>query len=108
MGAQTLYSAHMLRLVNPILRPTGFSPRSTVQLWTQIVGKVCLALAPPVNHWWGITLRVSATGLETPLLPYRGGGVQMDFDFLRHMLNIATTTGARRELALERRSVADF
>ena len=82
--------------------------RDTLHMWTQIVGKVCLSLAPPVNHWWATTFHVTATGLTTPVLPYRGGGIQIDFDFFRHALSIATTTGARRELQLEPRSVADL
>jgi hypothetical protein len=82
--------------------------RDTLHLWTQIVGKVALSLAPPVNHWWATTLRVTATGLRTPLLPYRGVGIQIGFDFFRHVLSITTTTGARRELKLEPRSVADL
>jgi hypothetical protein len=81
---------------------------ATLHMWTQIVGKVCLALAPVVNHWWGITFRVTSTGLITPVLPYRGYGIDFDFDFTRHMLSIRTTPGATREIKLEPRSVADF
>jgi hypothetical protein len=82
--------------------------RDTLHLWTQIVGKVALALAPMTNHWWGITFRVSARGLQTPLLPYRGAGLQFEFDLRRHVLTIDTSTGAHREVALGPRSVADF
>jgi hypothetical protein len=77
-------------------------------MWTQIVGKVSLALAPPTNHWWGITFRVSGRGLASPLLAYRDRAVQFEFDFRRHALSIDTTDGERRELALAPRSVADF
>ena len=48
---------------------------ATLHMWTQIVGKVCLELAPAVNHWWGITFRVTPTGLTSPLLPYGGYGL---------------------------------
>ncbi len=82
--------------------------RDTLHMWTQIVGKVILALAPPLNHWWGTTLRVSGAGLRSPLLPYRGAGIEMEFDFRRNVLTIDITNGERRELALEPRSVADF
>jgi len=82
--------------------------RDTLHLWTQIVGKVVLALAPMTNHWWGITFRVSARGLQTPLLPYRGTGLQFEFDFSRHVLTIDSTIGVHREVALAPRSVADF
>jgi len=44
--------------------------RDTVHLWTQIVGKTRLALAPRLNHWWGCTLYVTARGLTTSLMPY--------------------------------------
>lgn len=80
----------------------------TVQLWTQIVGKVRLALAPMTNHWWNVPLYVNSLGLTTSLMPYQGIGVEIVFDFTGHELLIRTTAGARRRLALEPRSVADF
>jgi hypothetical protein len=82
--------------------------RDTLQIWTQMVGKVSLGLAPHINHWWATTLRLSANGLTTPLLPYRGGGVQLAFDLRRHVLLIDTTIGEVREIGLYPRSVADF
>jgi hypothetical protein len=82
--------------------------RDTVQLWTQIVGKVRLALEPSINHWWNVTLYVNSVGLTTSLMPYRGGGVEIMFDFTAHELLILTTEGARRRMPLEPRSVADF
>jgi len=78
--------------------------RDTLHMWTQIVGKVALKLAPPINHWWGSTFRVTARGYETILL----GDVQIVFDFRDHELTIDTTDGDRRTLALAPRSVADF
>ncbi|WP_285186547.1 DUF5996 family protein [Rhodococcus sp. MEB041] len=82
--------------------------RDTVHMWTQIVGKVRMALAPPLNHWWGVTSYVDASGLTTSLMPYRGGGVEIRFDFLRHRLTIETTWGDAREMELRPRTVADF
>jgi hypothetical protein len=35
-----------------------------------------------MNHWWNATLRVTARGLTTGLIPYRPGAFQIDFDFL--------------------------
>ena len=29
---------------------------ATLPLWTQIVGKIRLALCPPINHCWGVAL----------------------------------------------------
>jgi hypothetical protein len=51
--------------------------RDTVHLWTQVVGKIRLALAPSENHWWNVPLYVNAVGLTTSLMPYRGIGVEM-------------------------------
>jgi hypothetical protein len=82
--------------------------RDTLHLWTQVIGKVRLALEPMVNHWWQVPLYVSARGLTTSLMPYGNRGVEATFDFHRHLLNISTTDGASRDVALAPRSVADF
>ncbi|MGU3434980.1 DUF5996 family protein [Actinomycetes bacterium M1A6_2h] len=82
--------------------------RDTVHLWTQIVGKVRLALAPDVNHWWGVPLYVDATGLTTSLMPYKSIGVEIRMDFRAHTLTVLTTDGRSRSMALEPRTVADF
>jgi len=77
-------------------------------LWTQIVGKVRLALAPMLNQWWQVTLYVSARGLTTSLMPDGTRGVEMEFDFFDHQLQIRTTDGQRRSIPLQPCSVADF
>jgi len=82
--------------------------KETLHLWTQIIGKVRLALAPMVNHWWQVPLYVHARGLTTSAMPYRDGAVVARFDFLDQMLHIETSTGAARQVALAPRSVADF
>ena len=82
--------------------------KDTLHLWTQIVGKVRLALAPMVNHWWQVTLYVDARGLTTSAMPYGGGAVEVRFDFLSDSLRIETSTGSTRTVALAPRSVADF
>jgi hypothetical protein len=82
--------------------------RDTVHLWTQIVGKTRLGLAPLMNHWWSSTLYVNARGLTTSLMPYPGGGAEIEFDFTRHELTITTTSGATRLMKLAPRTVADF
>ena len=81
--------------------------RDTLHLWTQIVGKVRLALEPMINHWWQVPLYVSARGLTTSLMHARGVGLEMEFDFIDHILAIRTFNGVR-EVSLEPRSVADF
>jgi Family of unknown function (DUF5996) len=93
----------------PVMDVTGWQDtRDTLHLWTQIVGKVRLALAPHVNHWWSVPLYVNSVGLTTSLMPYRDGGVEIIFDFLYDNLHIRTTEGTGREVALQPRSVADF
>ncbi|HCU24150.1 MAG TPA: hypothetical protein DF383_03955 [Deltaproteobacteria bacterium] len=81
---------------------------STLHLWTQIVGKVRLALAPWVNHSWHVVFYLTARGLTTSPIPYRGGAFQIDFDFISHELKIATSSGALKLLPLRPQSVADF
>jgi hypothetical protein len=77
-------------------------------MWAQIVGKTRLELEPRSNHWWNSTLYVNARGLTTSLMPYRGGGAEIEFDFAAHQLLISTTSGASRRMALAPRTVADF
>jgi hypothetical protein len=80
----------------------------TLHLWTQIVGKVRLVLSPPVNHWWGVTLYVTARGLTTSPIPYDSRTFEVGFDFINHTLLIQTNDGHSRALGLFPRSVADF
>src|SRR5882762_8009726 len=80
---------------------------ATLHMWTQVVGKIRLRLAPPVNHWWHSTLYVTPRGLTTSAMPYRGRLFSMEFDFIEHTLEICTDDGVRA-IALAPRSVADF
>lgn len=80
----------------------------TVHMWTQIAGKVRLALAPRANHWWHVALYVCGRGLTTSAIPYRGRLFEMRFDFLEHNLVIETSEGAVRRIGLYPRAVADF
>jgi Family of unknown function (DUF5996) len=82
--------------------------RETVHRWTQIVGKVRLALEPSVNHWWQIPLYVSARGLTTSLMHADQRSLEIEFDFVDHVLALRTTDGEQRTVALEPRSVASF
>src|SRR5438270_241102 len=81
---------------------------ATLHMWSQIVGKVALALAPPLNHSWGSTLHLTRRGLTTRLLQHDARWFSIEFDFLDHLLVIATTDGEIRRLKLEPCSVADF
>jgi hypothetical protein len=77
-------------------------------MWTQIVGKTRLALAPLQNHWWEVTLYPTARGLTTGAMPCGERTVEVAFDFLDHRLVIATSHGTSTSLALAPRAVADF
>src|ERR1041385_8349182 len=81
---------------------------ATLHMWTQVVGKIRMALAPLVNHWWNVPLYVTARGLTTSAMPYRDRTFQIDFDFIDHRLLIQCHDGATETLALAPRSVADF
>ena len=81
---------------------------ATLHRWTQIVGKIRLALAPPINHWWHVALYVTSRGLTTSPMPYRGITFQVDFDFVDHVLRVDLCDGRRDSLPLVPRSVADF
>lgn len=82
--------------------------RDTLQLWTQIVGKVRMVNTPLVNHWWNVPLYITDRGLSTSLIPRLDGGFEIAFDFVDHELRVTTTAGAVRTMALEPRSVANF
>jgi hypothetical protein len=92
----------------PELTPGWEDTQVTVHLWTQVVGKVRLALAPPLNHWWQVVLYPSARGLTTSTMPAADGGLEIEFDFIDHLLVLQTTNGKRRMVALEPRTVASF
>jgi hypothetical protein len=81
---------------------------ATLHMWTQIVGKVRLALCPLLNHFWEVTLYVSARGLTTSPIPYERGIFEIEFDFLHHNLVIQTSEGPSKTIPLAPRSVADF
>lgn len=81
---------------------------ATLHMWTQVVGKVRLALTPRINHWWGVPLYVNAVGLTTSPIPYNTRVVEIQFNFLEHELVISTCTGEQKILPLRPQSVATF
>ena len=81
---------------------------ATLHMWTQIVGKLRLAQAPMLNHWWQVPLYVTVRGLTTSPISYGSESFEISFDFLDHRLRVQTSAGAVRTLALAPRSVADF
>ncbi|MBN9510657.1 MAG: hypothetical protein J0I21_16295 [Alphaproteobacteria bacterium] len=81
---------------------------ATLQLWTQIVGKIRLTLTPWLNHGWQVPLYVTARGLGTSAIPIGHDIFEMEFDFIDHRLVVRTSRGAVRTLPLAPQSVADF
>ncbi|WP_020579157.1 DUF5996 family protein [Actinopolymorpha alba] len=93
----------------PRLRVADWSStRDTLHMWTQIIGKVRLAHAPLINHWWQVPLYVSPRGLTTSAIPSGSRVFDIEFDFLDHQLRIRASDGPTREVALKAMPVADF
>jgi len=81
---------------------------ATLQLWMQMVGKIRLALTPPINHSWNVTLYPTVRGVTTSPMPYGSLMLQIDFDFVDHLLVIQTSENNRRTIPLEPMTVAEF
>ncbi|HZP47424.1 MAG TPA: DUF5996 family protein [Vicinamibacterales bacterium] len=81
---------------------------ATLHMWLQIVGKVALAQAPPLNHSWGVAMHLTPRGVATRMLPHGARSFAIEFDFIDHVLRIRTTDGDERTLALAPRTVAEF
>lgn len=92
----------------PLAYEKGKDTYATIHMWTQIVGKVKLAVAPWINHSWHITLHVTPNGLSTLEMPYKNRNFQIDFDFINHQLKIITSKGDHGGFDLPGKSVADF
>jgi hypothetical protein len=80
----------------------------TLHMWSQIVGKVKLALAPFLNEWWEVAFLVTARGLTTSAIPFKDRSFQVNFDFIDHELSIVLDDGNSRTIPLVPQSVADF
>ena len=93
----------------PALPQSAWSDtRATLQLWMQIVGKTRLALTPPINHTWNVTLYPTIRGVTTTPMPYGTLMLQVDFDFVDHQLIVENSNGDRNTIPLEPMTVADF
>jgi hypothetical protein len=77
--------------------------KETLHRFVQIVGKVRMALVPPRNHWWHVTLAVSAHGLTTGPMPYGTLWVEVELDFVDHRVHVRTSQGRRANFALRDR-----
>jgi hypothetical protein len=81
---------------------------ATLQLWTQIVGKIRLSLTPWLNHGWQVPLYVTTRGLGTSPIPIGNEILEIDFDFISHRLVVRTSRGDEGAIRLEPQSVAEF
>ena len=81
---------------------------ATLHMWSQIVGKVRLALTPVVNHWWNVPLYVTPRGLTTSVMHYHDKALEIQFDFIKHQLIFNCDNGVTAAMALAPCSVADF
>src|SRR6195952_4625523 len=88
--------------------PAWRDTQATLQLWTQIVGKIRLTLTPWLNHSWHVALYVTSRGLTTSPIAHGARTFEIEFDFLAHQLVINVSDGATRKLPLHPQSVADF
>jgi hypothetical protein len=80
----------------------------TLHLWTQIIGKIRMALTPLVNHWWNVTFYVTAHGLTTSPIAYGKHTFEFDFNFTDHQLSISVSDGSRELIELGPKAVAAF
>jgi hypothetical protein len=81
---------------------------ATLQLWLQVVGKIRMALVPAINHTWNVTLYPTARGLTTLPMWHGARTLQIDFDFVEHVLCIDASDGGRKTVALKPMTVAEF
>jgi hypothetical protein len=81
---------------------------ATLHMWTQVVGKVRLALSPWINHSWHVTFYLTARGLTTSPIPFSARVFQIDFDFIDHVLRIQANDGREKAISLAPKSVATF
>jgi hypothetical protein len=80
----------------------------TLHIWTQIVGKIRLALTPWINHSWHVTLYVTARGLTTSPMYIGARVLEIDFDFVDHVLRFRMGEGIEKTIRLAPKSVAKF
>ncbi len=81
---------------------------ATLHMYTQVVGKICLALTPLVNHFWNVAFQVTPRGLATPLLTSGSRALTMTFDFVAHELVIQCSDRSNDRVQLQSRPVAEF
>lgn len=86
----------------------GKATYDTLQLFTQVAGKIKLATLPWTNHSWNVSLHITPQGLSTRTMPYKDMDFEINFDLIAHQLIISTSKGETRKLGLQDISVASF
>src|SRR5436853_427899 len=81
---------------------------ATLHLFTQIIGKIKLALLPWINHSWHVSLFVTPAGLTTGDMSHKSINFQIDLDLVEHVLKISTDEGKENKFSLLYISVSDF
>jgi Family of unknown function (DUF5996) len=82
--------------------------RDTLHMYTQVVGKLRLALSPFEPQWANVPLYVTARGLTTSPVPNALRTFDAEFDFFDHELVLRANDGGIEHLPLRPRAVADF
>ena len=106
MTASVRGAAHV---ASPVLPWREWEPTiSTLHRWLQVVGKIRMALTPPLNHWWHVPLYVTSRGLTTSAIPHGPSQFQVDLDFIDHRLTVTDADPGVFSMELQRMSVARF
>jgi uncharacterized protein DUF5996 len=80
----------------------------TLHMYTQVIGKVRLALSPLEPQWANVPLYVTARGLTTSPVPFGLRTLDAEFDLISHELVLRTSAGGTERIELPGRAVADF
>ena len=67
--------------------------KQTLHRFAQMVGKLRMSLVPFRNHWWHVTLYVSAHGLTTGPMPSGERTCEVELDFVDHRVHVRTDEG---------------
>jgi len=81
--------------------------RDTLHMYTQVVGKLRLALSPPEPQWNHVPLYVTARGLTTSSMRVGNRTLDAEFDLLGHELVVRRSDGLTERRPLGG-AVADF
>jgi hypothetical protein len=74
--------------------------KKTLHLVAQMVGKVRLALAPPLPEWMNTCLYLDSRGFTTGAIPYRDAVVTIAIDLFDCAIRIEVSDGRRATIAL--------